>query len=160
MKQQETYLPTYAGCAVCGRPSVNSNALGLRFKTSAGGVEAVFTPGPQQQGYKNIAHGGILCAVLDETIGWAVAVDRKRFFVTAELTVRFVQPLPLGTTVIIRGRSLEHKSRYSIAEGEVVSGEGNVYARASGKFIPMPDAEARTVRDYLTYQENDLDLLG
>jgi uncharacterized protein (TIGR00369 family) len=160
MNRSKTHLPTYAGCIVCGQKHVNPNTLNLRFRTTEDGVEVEFRPGAAHEGYKEVVHGGILCAVLDETIGWAVAVARGKYFVTAELTVRFIRPLAVGTRVVVRGRALDHKPQFSVAEGEVIDGEGNIYARATGKFFVMPDQKAREVHDYLTFQEDDLDFLA
>jgi len=156
---KKQYLPTYKGCMLCGQKTVNPHALGLRFRITAEGVETPFTAEPVHQGYANITHGGMITAVLDETIGWAVAVVRKRYFVTGELTVRFVKYLPVGKSVLVRGRALEHRSRYSTAEGEIVDEQGVVYATAQGKFILMPDAQARSVDAYLSYQADDLHIL-
>jgi uncharacterized protein (TIGR00369 family) len=160
MSPQKTHLPTYEGCLVCGQKSVNPYTLHLRFRTTENGVEADFTPQVMHEGYRRIVHGGILCAVLDETLGSAVAVARKKYFVTGELTVRFTRPLMVGTPVVVRGRPVEHNYRHSVAEGEVADAEGNIYARATGKFFVMPDERAREVRGYLTFQNDDLDVLA
>jgi len=153
------YLPTYKGCLVCGQKEVNPSTLNRRFRITAEGVEMPFTPCPHQEGYKGVVHGGIISALLDETIGWAVAVERRKYFVTGEITVRFLRPLGIGTTVTVKGRAVEHKSRYSIAEGQIVDGQGQVYAKATGKFFLMSDEQAWQVHDYLTFQEGDLDFL-
>ncbi|MFH1574250.1 MAG: PaaI family thioesterase [Acidobacteriota bacterium] len=151
------HLPTYRGCIVCGDKDINPSTLNLRFRTSASGVEADFLPQPAQEGYKGIIHGGVLCSILDETIGWAVAVARRKYFVTAELAVRFLRPLAVGTKTVVRGRAVEHQARYSIAEGEIVDLAATVYARATGKFFVMPDEKALGVRRYLTFREDDVD---
>ena len=145
---------------MCGTPHINPSTLNRRFKVTDDGVEVHFKADKRQAGYEGIVHGGITAALLDETIGWAVAVDRKKFFMTGELTVRFLRPLPLGLDVTVRGRSVEHKSRYSIAEGEIVDADGAVYTKASGKFFLMKDSDAHKVNDYLTYQDNDLNVLA
>lgn len=154
------YLPTYPGCIVCGQKAVNPFSLNLRFQVTKDGVMTPFTPQVEQEGYRGIVHGGIITAVLDETIGWAVAVDRKKYFVTGELTVRFLKPLSVGKNVFVRGWSVEHKVRYSVAEGEIIDQEGMVYARASGKFFLLTDQQGREVDSYLSYEENDLQLLS
>ena len=154
------FLPTYDGCLVCGRPENNPNTLNLRFYAVKDGVETPFKADYRQTGYKGIVHGGVICSLLDETIGWAVAVDIKKYFVTGELNVRFVRPLPTDLLVKVRGRCVEHKSRYSIAEGEITDDAGTIYAKATGKFFLMPDEDAKKVDSYLTYQENDLHLLS
>ncbi len=144
---------------VCGQKNVNPCTLNLRFRVTDNGVEVPFKATSRQEGYKDIVHGGIISSVLDETIGWAVAVDRKKYFITGELNVRFIKPLPIGHAVIVRGRALEHKSRYSIAEGEIIDDEGTVFARATGKFFLMSDEAAQQVHSYLTFRKNDLNLL-
>ena len=159
MNKDNLYLPTYEGCIVCGQKEKNPNTLNLRFKVTDEGVELPFTPIYKQEGYQGIVHGGVICSLLDETIGWAVAVDRKKYFVTGELNVRFVRSLPVGTSVVVKGRTLEHKSRYSIAEGEIMDQQGTIYAKAKGKFFLMPDEKAREVHNYLTFREGDLDVL-
>ncbi len=159
MNEPVRHLPTYEGCVVCGQKNVNPSSLNLRFRVTETGVEVPFTAGRQQEGYRQIVHGGILCALLDETIGWAVAVHRRKYFVTGELTVRFHHPLRVGTPVLVKGWAVDHKFRYSVAEGEIVDGDGTIYARASGKFFIMPDDKADEVREYLTFQPDDLDVL-
>jgi uncharacterized protein (TIGR00369 family) len=156
---KENFLPTFDGCLVCGDPHVNPSTLHRRFQVTDEGVQVNFTADHRQVGYREIVHGGIICALLDETIGWAVAVQRQNFFVTGELTVRFVRPLSIGLEVTVYGRALEHKSRYSIAEGEIKDAQGTIYARATGKFFLMKADDARRVNSYLTYHPNDLNVL-
>ena len=59
----------------------------------------------------------------------------------------------------MKGWAVEHKFKYSVAEGEIVDGDGTVYAKATGKFFTMPDDKASEVRAYLTFQPDDLDIL-
>lgn len=155
---KDTYLPTYEGCLVCGEPEVNPSTLNRRFKVTNDGVEVEFQADARQAGYKDVVHGGIITALLDETIGWSVAVERKQLFVTGEITVRFVRPLPVGQNVTVRGRPVEHKSRYSIAEGEITDADGVIYAKASGKFFLMRDQESSQISQYLKYHDNDLQI--
>lgn len=157
MDKNNKYLPTYKGCMICGQKEVNPNTLNLRFKVIDGGVEVSLTLDSRHEGYKDIVHGGMICALLDETIGWAVAVERENYFVTGELAVRFVKPLKTGKKIIVRGRPVEHKSRYSVAEGEITDDDGTVYAKATGKFFLMNDERAQKVKSYLTFQPGDLD---
>jgi uncharacterized protein (TIGR00369 family) len=158
--EQKTYLPTYNGCLVCGVPSHNPHALNLRFQVTAAGVQTVFIAQSANQGYAGIVHGGIICAILDETLGWAVAVARKKFFVTGELNTRFLKPLAVGQSVVVQGRVLEHKSRYSMAEGEIVDAAGVIFATASGKFSLLKDEDSQKVDPCLNYKDDDLRILA
>ena len=159
-EKNRRFLPTYKGCFVCGQKETNSNTLNLRFEIVEDGVSVTFKPGPEHEGYKDKVHGGIICALLDETVGWAVAVARGRYFVTGEINVRFVRPLVVGTEVTIKGRAVEHKSRYSVAEGEVTDRLGTIYARATGKFFLMSEEHAQAISKYMTFREDDLDVLA
>ncbi len=159
MNDIKKYLPTYTGCFVCGKKDKNPATLNLRFETTKNGVQVEFTPEKEQQGYHKVVHGGIISALLDETIGWSVAVERKCLFITGELRVKFLKPLPVGLKIWVRGRPVEHKSRYSIAQGEIVDKDGTVYAKADGKFFPLPEEKARQINAELTYEKDDIDVL-
>jgi len=158
--QRNSFLPTYSNCIVCGQKEKNPASMNLRFRVTDDGVEVPFIPDARQEGFKGICHGGILCSLLDETIGWAVAVDSKQFFMTMELNVRFVASLPIGTKVIVRGRVAEHKSKLSLAEGEIVDKDGKIYAKAKGKFYRLPKEKAADINKYLTFMDEDIDILA
>jgi len=157
---EQLFLPTYNNCIICGQQENNPASLGIKFKITDDGVEARHFLDKRQEGYKNICHGGIQSALLDETIGWAVAVERKKFFMTMELNVRFIRSLPIGIEIIVKGRALQHKSRMSTAEGEIVDKEGTVYAKATGKFYLMDDEQATRVNNYLTFEKDDINILA
>ena len=42
----------------------------------------------------------------------------------------------------------------------IIDADGTIYAKASGKFFLMKDQDAQQVNNYLTFQENDLDVLA
>ncbi len=154
------YLPTYKGCIICGNKEHNPHALGIRFRATQDGAETTYVSDPRQEGYMNIVHGGIASALLDETIGWACSLVRKKYFVTVELTMRFRKPLPVGVPITIRGRATKHTSRLSEGEGEITGPDGTVYTTAKAKYFVIPDAEAKRVHDYLTFRDDDIDVLG
>jgi acyl-coenzyme A thioesterase PaaI-like protein len=159
MNESGKYLPTYKGCVVCGEKAVNPNTLGLKFRITETGVETRLVPGKGQEGYRGVVHGGIIASILDETIGWAIAVLKRRYFITAELSIRYLKPLPLEKEVVIKGWVTEQKNRSARGEGMVIDADGIVYAKASGRYFILPGHEARVVHDYLTFEENDVDIL-
>ncbi len=156
---EKHYLPRYTGCLVCGDPQHNPITLQRRFELIEDGVQVEFTADDRYIGYPGMVHGGIICALLDETIGWAVAVRRRQLFVTCELSVRFIRPLPVGLSVKVTGRAVEDKSRYSIGEGEIKDESGTVYAKGSGKFFLMKDEDSKRMNSVLTVSAEDLHIL-
>src|SRR5678815_2850956 len=127
-------LPHSKSCFVCG--SRNSLGLNLRFFTDGRVVEARFVPRAEHNGFIGVLHGGITATVLDEVMVWACAVRQKCFCFSAEMTVRYLGPIPTGTEVILRGEMLENKrDRIFLAKGELLTLEGNVLAASTAKYM-------------------------
>ena len=99
-------------------------------------MEAEYTAESEHVGYEDVVHGGIISALLDEAIIWAVYVSTGRFGVTAELCIRFLNPLPLNTRCRITGRVTENKGRLILAESQILNQQGQRIAKATGKVIP------------------------
>jgi uncharacterized protein (TIGR00369 family) len=154
----EKSLPHSSWCYVCGE----DNPLGhqIVFKTDGECVRVRYTPESHRQGYKGVVHGGVLCTMLDETMGWAPSLKSDRMYVTGELTTRFIQPFPVGKEMIVEARADKVTSRLALVVGEVKDGEGTVYATAKGKFLPMSEEETRKVDEQLIYGEDSVALFA
>ncbi len=159
-KASDVYLPTYKGCLICGEKQENPHTCNLRFKIVNDGVETTFEPGSVHQGYENVIHGGMISALLDETMGWAVAVERKKYFMTGELNIRFTRPLTVGTPIKVRGWCVQNRSRYTVTAGEISDGNGRVYAKGEGKFFLMSDEQTRDMDRLMTYRPGDAHVLN
>lgn len=137
-------LPNTRSCFVCG--SANPIGLRLHFHTDGGLVEARFTPRPEHVGFKGVVHGGLLATVLDELMVWACAVATGRFAFCAELNVRFVRSIAPGMEVTLRGRlTANRKNRLFEARSEALLADGREAARATGKYMPIPESETRQI---------------
>lgn len=125
-------------CLVCGV----ENGLGLQgrfFVLDNGELAGVFQPRQEHQSYPGRLHGGVISAILDETIGRAINVsDTHTWGVTVEFTVRFRRPVPLGREVKAVGRITRDSSRMFEGTGEIVLEEGTVAAEARGKYMKLP----------------------
>jgi len=159
MNKSKNYLPTYKGCIVCGDKSVNPHTLNLRFKITEDGVETTFVSEKTQEGFKGIVHGGVIASLLDETIGWSVAVAQKKYFMTMELSVHYRRSLPVGKKVIIKGWPTSRKKRIADGEGIVTDEDGVVYAKGSARYFIMTDEASKSVHEYLTFHGDDVDIL-
>jgi len=148
------FLPNYKKCFVCG--DENPKGLNLRFYMDGDTARLDFTPSETEMGYEGQVHGGIISALLDETMGWAPCVLKKRFCRTAEISVRFLLPVPIGTRVTVIGRLVRDRGRVWETEGEVVDEQGTVYARAKGKYMPLSETETAAVERYLTYEPGEV----
>ena len=131
-------------CLVCGV----DNGTGLRarfFVLDNGELAGVFDPREQHQGYPGRVHGGIVAALLDETIGRAINVpETETWGVTVEFTVRFRRPVPLDREVKAVGRITRDSRRIFEGTGEIVLADGSVAAEAHGKYLKMPIEDIAT----------------
>jgi uncharacterized protein (TIGR00369 family) len=120
-------------CFACG--SDNPHGLHLTGFHDEGEYHVVqFTPERQHQGWQDRAHGGIVATLLDEVMT-RLLYARGDDAVTAELTVRYHQPLPTGAPVEARARETERRGRLVRVEAEVRTGEGTLIASGQGKFM-------------------------
>jgi len=85
-------------CFVCGEE--NPSGLHLKFTLCNGRVQSEFIPQKIYQGYKDIVHGGIISAIIDEAMVKA-ALMQGIPAVTAEITIRFKNPLMAGEKAIV-----------------------------------------------------------
>lgn len=136
--------PNSHNCFVCGVK--NSAGVHVSFyetvaEDGSGEILARFTGQPYHQGYPNRMHGGVITGILDETIGRAVNIgegeDPSTWGVTAELTVRFRKPVPLGVELEARGRITRDIHHLFEGTGEIYLPDGTVAAIAHGKYIRL-----------------------
>jgi acyl-coenzyme A thioesterase PaaI-like protein len=125
-------------CMVCGRE--NPASLRARFFELEGDeLLGLFSPTEQHQSYPGRLHGGISSAVLDETIGRAIAMlEPDTWGVTVELHLRYRQPVPLDRELRVIARITRDSSRLFEGTGEIVLDDGTVAVEASGKYMKMP----------------------
>jgi uncharacterized protein (TIGR00369 family) len=125
-------------CLVCGVDN-DAGLKGRFFVLDSGELVGVFKPREQHQSYPGRLHGGVVSAILDETIGRAINVsDTHTWGVTVEFTVKFRKPVPLDQEVKAVGRITNNRSRMFEGTGEIVLQDGTVAAEAHGKYLKMP----------------------
>jgi acyl-coenzyme A thioesterase PaaI-like protein len=87
------------------------------------------------QGWDDIAHGGIVCTILDEVMAWAV-VDHDIWGVTARMSVEFRKPVPVGRRIRGEGRVTSTRRRIVEAAGVLLdAADGTVLARSTATFV-------------------------
>jgi acyl-coenzyme A thioesterase PaaI-like protein len=120
-------------CFACGP----ENAAGLHVhfdRDEREGVVASVTLAPQFQGWRGIAHGGIVMALLDEAMAHAAGFAGHRG-VTASVSVRFRHPVPLERPIEVRGRVTWHRRNVLGVEATIGDEDGVLLAQAQGSFV-------------------------
>jgi acyl-coenzyme A thioesterase PaaI-like protein len=131
--------PNSKMCLVCGLK--NEGGLHASFyEVDSRELVGLFTPRDQHQSYPGRLHGGLVTAMLDETIGRAVMVSFEEDFwaVTVEFTTRFKKPVPLGGELRVVGRVVKQDGRLFEGSGEILLPGGEVAATGSGKYLRLP----------------------
>jgi uncharacterized protein (TIGR00369 family) len=131
-------------CFACGE--LNEHGLHLALHTDPEGSWTEMTLAPQFQGWDAVAHGGIVCTILDEVMAWSV-IGRGTWGVTARLNVAFRRPIPTGRAIRAEGSVLEMHRRASRTTGRVLdAATGEVLATAEGTFIALPDDQLQRLK--------------
>ena len=134
----EQLISHYAWCYGCGA----NHQAGLHLLVFAGeGVSnrAELKVTEQHQGAPGLAHGGLLAAALDETLGslnWLL----RQPAVTARLETDFIRPVPIGTTLYLRGEivGVDGRKVYMTGEGRLDSPDGELAVAAAALFVAVP----------------------
>ncbi len=131
--------PNSKMCLVCGL----KNNLGLKanfYELENKELVAVFKSIEEHQGYPGRLHGGIISAVLDETIGRAILMNYEEdvWFVTVEFNVRFKKPIPIDEEIKVTARVTKETSRIYEGSGKITLKNGEVAAQGYGKYMKLP----------------------
>ena len=150
IERDRLYLPNSSTCFVCGED--NASGLRTRFYVEEDTVKMPLTAVEHHCGYENTVHGGIVAAALDECMGWAAARAIRRMCVTAELTVRYIERVPVAPDLVVEAEVTRAHKRMVNTEARIVDSTGKVFARAEGRFLPLSTEETLRVDDALNYR--------
>ncbi len=123
-------------CFICGM----NNPIGLKveFEIDKKNLRLTgrFTPRREHEGYRNIMHGGLQSALLDEAMVkllWEAGISA----VSASLEIRLMRPARVGREIIIRGWVESRKGRLINTAARLEDSEGNVLSEATGKCVEV-----------------------
>ena len=126
-------------CFACGE--LNEQGLHLVLHTNPTGAWTETTIAPRFQGWDSVAHGGIVCTLLDEVMAWSV-IGRGTWGVTARLNVAFRRPIATDRPIRAEGWVVDLNRRAIRTAGRVFDPvSGDDYATAEGTFMALPDAQ-------------------
>lgn len=123
-------------CFGCGGANPRGMHLTFEQDDATNRIRGAFRLGPEYQGGANFIHGGIIATVLDEVMG-KVCRFRNVRAVTAELTVEYLKPVPVDADLEMEGKEIEMNGRNIHIAGEIRNQDGQVLARARGRFVVL-----------------------
>ncbi len=123
----------FTDCIVTGP----ANPMGVAAKVRREGDDAVLrsTLGEAFEGAPGRAHGGIVAALFDETMGFVLSITCTPAF-TGRLTVTYRAPVPIGVPLEFRARLTGRDGRKLLMTGEARQA-GTVLAEAEALFVAV-----------------------
>ena len=128
-------------CLLCG--AQNNRGLQVPFRACEdGSVTASLTIHTELQGYRGVAHGGIVTSLLDAAMVNCL-FTHGIVAMTAELVVRFMHPVAVDQPAEVRAWQRSNRSPLHGMSATLTQGP-RVAARATAKFMVVPDAPVGT----------------
>jgi acyl-coenzyme A thioesterase PaaI-like protein len=131
-------------CFACG--TLNTHGLQLLLHVEPGRSWSNVTLDPRFEGWSGIAHGGILCTVLDEVMAWAL-VGNDNWGLTAKLSVDFRKPVEVGRPFIAEGWVTRTRRRLVYTAGRLADAESGIeLATSEGVYLAAGEARKEELR--------------
>ena len=131
-------------CFACG--TLNTQGMQLDLHIEPGRCWTELTLEPRFEGWEGIAHGGIVCTVLDEVMAWSL-VGADNWGVTAKLAVEFKRPIRIGQPIRAEGWVTKERRRLVATAGTVVdTADGAVLATAEALYMAATDERKRELQ--------------
>lgn len=123
----------FPDCVVSG----HANPMGIAIRVRRDGNDAVakVTLGSAFEGAPGRAHGGIVAAVFDDTMGFVLSMYQTPAF-TGRLSVSYLAPTPVGEELVFRARLRERNGRKLWIEGDAQWHDKRI-VEAEGLFIAI-----------------------
>jgi acyl-coenzyme A thioesterase PaaI-like protein len=123
----------FTDCIVTGP----ANPMGVAAQILRDGDDAVLrcTLGDAFEGAPGRAHGGMVAALFDETMGFVLSITCTPAF-TGRLSVTYRAPVPIGVPLEFRARLTERQGRKLLMAGEARHGDV-LLAQAESLFVAV-----------------------
>jgi acyl dehydratase len=131
-------------CFACG--SLNEAGLRLPLHAANGRCWTEISLPRRFEGWQGMAHGGIVCTILDEVMAWAL-VEQDAWGVTARLNVTFKAPVRIETVIRGEGWLVDFRRRLMRTAGRLVEvSSGRLLATAEGLYVAASEERKRELK--------------
>ena len=138
--------PAFAphNCFACGQQ--NAAGLHLEIHVGEGRSWTEIELSDRFEGWDGIIHGGILSAIVDEAMAWAV-ISTGELSVTARMETTYRRPVIVGQAIRAEGWiTSRRRRRFDTGARIVETGTGDVLVEATGTYLAVPSDQADKLR--------------
>jgi acyl-coenzyme A thioesterase PaaI-like protein len=137
-------------CFACG--TLNAGGLGLALHVEPGRCWVELALERRFEGWEGVIHGGILCAILDEVMAWAL-VGGDDWGVTARMAVDFRRPVTVGLPIRAEGWINRSRRRIVDTAGHIIDADSGVeLATATGVYLAASPDQKQDLRERYSYR--------
>lgn len=127
-------------CFACG--AANGHGLHMRFERDGeNAVRCVYVPKPEDQGFPGMMHGGIVAALLDESMAWAMWAWDRALGVTAKMETRYRRSATVEGPLTVRARVESVRARRVEVRAHIEDADGVTIAESTALFMRFTPAE-------------------
>ena len=132
-------------CFACG--SLSEHGLQLELHVEGDRCWTELELADRFQGWDGIAHGGIVCTVLDEVMAWSLAAT-DNWGLTARMTVDFKRPVRLGVPIRAEGWMTRQRRRLVDTSARLVDiASGELLATAEAVYVAADEDRKRELKE-------------
>lgn len=132
-------------CFACGPE--NEYGLNMDFYSDGESIHSWVRVAGHHCGWRKLLHGGIVSALLDETMSWTAHHLLKKLILTKSIHVDFHRPAYVETPLHTEGRiAVVNNEREAVIEALLSNGDGETCATSRGVFATMTPRIARRMK--------------
>ena len=122
-------------CFVCSPAHQNEKGLHLVFTETADGARTEFRVSSHYHSYPGVLHGGVITAILDETIAYASLFKFRLLPFTRNLQLNFRRGVRPGALHVCTARLIETREDGFRGEAVIQDERGTRLVQAAGDFV-------------------------
>lgn len=149
-KQTNSYM-----CFICGIH--NDSGLKTNFYEMEDNTLIALVKGKEiHQSYPNRMHGGVISALIDESVGRAIWIlEPETWGVTMDLQMKYRKPVPLDEDLMVVSKITKNTRRVFEGVGYLINKDNQVLAEGSARYIKLSLNDI----DNNTHEESDINIL-
>jgi acyl-coenzyme A thioesterase PaaI-like protein len=142
-------------CFACG--TLNTNGLQLQLHLETGRSWTELRLDPRFEGWEGIAHGGIVCTILDEVMAWALVAE-DHWGLTAKMSVDFRKPVPMASPIRAEGWIVASRRRIVTTAARLTDlTTGKELATAEGTYLAADATRRKELQARYGFRSLDAD---